>query len=367
MAAMATTGCSDSAPRQAMNIIIPIGGFGSRFKAEGYRFPKPLINIQGRAMLFWLIDRLEFVPGDILWIPVREEICTTFDFPRLLKKEYPDLDTRIIPLHFDTRGAVETLYIATGYMTDQQLKRRTISLDCDTLYFADVLSMARELPPQFGAVVNFIDQGNLPVFSYVITDKDGLITEIQEKKAISNIANTGAYVFSSAATLRTCASQLLDGDTNQMDEFYSSSLISEMIAKKTPFMGIRISTSDFVCLGTPSQLREFQKTLHASPYCTTPRRFCFDLDSTLVTIPRVLGDYTTCDPIEKNIRLVRQLKESGHHIIIQTARRMSTHKGNLGAIIADVGKLTLNQLEAFSIPYDEIFFGEWLCSWTFLN
>jgi len=29
----------------SINIIIPMGGIGSRFRNEGYRFPKPLINI----------------------------------------------------------------------------------------------------------------------------------------------------------------------------------------------------------------------------------------------------------------------------------------------------------------------------------
>ena len=30
---------------EGINVIIPMGGIGSRFRNEGYRFPKPLINI----------------------------------------------------------------------------------------------------------------------------------------------------------------------------------------------------------------------------------------------------------------------------------------------------------------------------------
>ena len=37
---------------------------------------------------------------------------------------------------------------------------------------------------------------------------------------------------------------------------------------------------------------------------------------------------------------------------------MKTHKGNIGGIIADVGKITLDTLERFNIPYDEILFGK---------
>ena len=39
-----------------MNIIIPIGGKGERFKKENYRQPKPLIPIFEKPMLFYLLD-----------------------------------------------------------------------------------------------------------------------------------------------------------------------------------------------------------------------------------------------------------------------------------------------------------------------
>jgi histidinol phosphatase-like enzyme len=48
------------------------------------------------------------------------------------------------------------------------------------------------------------------------------------------------------------------------------------------------------------------------------RRFSFDLDGTLVTLPKVAGDYSTVEPIESNIELVKELHKSGNYIIIQT-------------------------------------------------
>ena len=58
-------------------------------------------------------------------------------------------------------------------------------------------------------------------------------------------------------------------------------------------------------------------------------RFCFDLDGTLVTPPRDPSDWSSVEPIEKNIELVRQLRRVGHHIIIQTSRGMRAHSGNV--------------------------------------
>lgn len=95
----------------------------------------------------------------------------------------------------------------------------------------------------------------------------------------------------------------------------------------------------FTCVGTPRQLSTFLHTLVEKPelvkVCNTDpdirlpaltsdrqqRRFCWDLDGTLVTPPAVTGDYSTVKPIMRNVELVRQLYAAGHYIIIATARR----------------------------------------------
>jgi capsule biosynthesis phosphatase len=118
------------------------------------------------------------------------------------------------------------------------------------------------------------------------------------------------------------------------------------------FSSIGITNSHHV-LGTPQQIIEFSKY-----YPTESKRFVFDLDNTLVTFPTIVGDYTSVKPIPKTINYLRNLKKQGHHIIIYTARRMRTHGSNVGAIIADIGEITMNTLKEFDIPYDELFFGK---------
>ena len=87
-------------------------------------------------------------------------------------------------------------------------------------------------------------------------------------------------------------------------------------------------------------------------------RVCFDLDNTLVTYPTVPGDYRTVRPIHRMIELVRKMKADGHTIIIHTARRMETHKYNVGSVIRDIGPVTFQTLSDFDIPCDEILFGK---------
>jgi capsule biosynthesis phosphatase len=87
-------------------------------------------------------------------------------------------------------------------------------------------------------------------------------------------------------------------------------------------------------------------------------RVCFDLDNTLVTYPVIPNDYATVKPIKKMIDLAKKLHSDGHTIIVHTARRMLTHKNNIGAVIKDIGPITFKTLEDFSIPYHELIFGK---------
>ena len=87
-------------------------------------------------------------------------------------------------------------------------------------------------------------------------------------------------------------------------------------------------------------------------------RICFDLDNTLVTYPTIINDYTSVKPIIKNINLLNMLKNKGHEIIIYTARRMTTHNNNIGKVIKDIALTTINTLEKYNIPYDELIFGK---------
>lgn len=193
------------------------------------------------------------------------------------------------------------------------------NLPGDTIYWADILTHVRNLPLAHGAVFYFPDDGHKPIFSYIKTSstpsENGLIVDIQEKKAISNKANTGAYVFATASLLQSWAAKSIDAKANKSEvgEYYTSQLIGMMIFEgKLPFLGIPLEIKDFSCVGTPEQLQDLLLQLRSEGKKSQvqKRRFCFDLDMTLVGVPAVAGDYKTCPPIWKNIKLVQQLHKA---------------------------------------------------------
>lgn len=87
-------------------------------------------------------------------------------------------------------------------------------------------------------------------------------------------------------------------------------------------------------------------------------RICIDLDGVICELRGENENYKDLNPIDGAINKINKLKREGHYIIIYTARRMKTHKANQGKIIADIGKITLDWLEKYDIPYDEIYFGK---------
>ncbi|MGA5691411.1 capsular biosynthesis protein [Cytobacillus pseudoceanisediminis] len=87
-------------------------------------------------------------------------------------------------------------------------------------------------------------------------------------------------------------------------------------------------------------------------------RIVVDLDGTICELKREGQGYEDVLPLPNAISSLRGLKDQGHEIIIYTARNMRTYEGNLGKVIANIGKITLDWLEKYEVPYDEVVFGK---------
>jgi capsule biosynthesis phosphatase len=329
-----------------MNIIIPIGGIGQRFKDEGYDTPKPLISVLGKPMIYKVIDNLKIESTDKIHIVYHNHL-KEFNFETLVKFWFPNKNISFISLDYLTKGASETVLKGLETFTPDELKENVLILDCDTFYNEDIISKYKSCDNK-NVVFYFNDTTSEPIFSY-ITLKNNIVTDIKEKNKISDNANTGAYGFESGEILKKYCSSVLNLDK----EPYISYIYNQMIVDGSTIQGSEIK--DFHCVGTPLQLKVY---CNQNKDKASELRVCFDLDNTLVTHPTIPGDYSSVLPIQRNIDYLKLLKLLGHTIIIYTARRMKTHKGNVGAIIADIGKVTFESLDKFGIPYDEIHFGK---------
>jgi capsule biosynthesis phosphatase len=330
-----------------MNIVIPIGGIGQRFKDEGYLMPKPLINVLGKPMIYKVINSLNLDKDDNIYIVYNNQLKEC-NFENLVKFYFPKKNIKFISLDHVTKGASETILYGLNEMPVKELEKEFLILDCDTFYEEDILDQYRKSNNK-NMIFYFEDKQTNPIFSYIKLDSNEWVIDIKEKVKISNWANTGAYGFHTGRTLKQYIEKLSGIST----ETYTSYVYQEMLKDNLVIKGQQVSK--FSCVGTPLQLQIYcNKNKHNSE----PLRVCFDFDNTLVSYPTIPGDYYSVEPIQRNINFLKLLHSLGHTIIIYTARRMKTHGGNVGRVVADISRVTLDTLDKFDIPYDEIYFGK---------
>ena len=87
-------------------------------------------------------------------------------------------------------------------------------------------------------------------------------------------------------------------------------------------------------------------------------RIVVDLDGVLCPIRREEEAYGDLEPVLGAVEAIERLRAAGHYIIIQTARNMATQESNVGRVLKNIGKVTLDWLEQHGIDYDEIHFGK---------
>jgi capsule biosynthesis phosphatase len=346
-----------------LNIIIPLGGKGERFSKSGYQKSKPLIKVLGKEIIFWTIDclNIEFIRN--IYIPYNSKLVE-YNFDQILVNRYPNINFKFLPLKSQTSGASESILKIIEIINENEKKYPFICLDGDNFYLTDVISIYLKNSKN-NAIFTIEDKySNSDCFSFLQIDDNNRILRIEEKKKINNYINTGCYCFQNGEILFDACRYVVENYSTQ--ECYLSQTITYLLNKGFEFYSNIIPIDDWICLGTPLQIKMFCNSLPMKKATEKTKqnlliptyRFCFDLDNTLVTSPRKKGDYTTVEPINSNIIFLNFLKKMGHTIIIHTARRMKTHNGDINKVKMDIEIITIETLRKFNIEYDELIFGK---------
>lgn len=267
-----------------MDIIIPLGGKGERFSKENYAEPKPLVSVLDQPLISHLLDRLckWTRDTDMIYI-VYSPMLEGHNFREIMNARYGDR-VSLVRLEKDyTSGATET--VALGMQSIMHSRshdipdRPCVLLDGDAFYTIDILPMVRSsVFNGHGAIISFIEQGPGELnaygpFSYLQVSLDGTITNIVEKRRVTRNAVCGLYAFTSGKDLITYCNKALSSGNSISGEYYTSCVVQSMINDGHIFDNVPINNENFVCLGTPEQLRE---------YTNRVRGYLFDMDGTLV-------------------------------------------------------------------------------------
>src|SRR3989338_3924700 len=86
-----------------------------------------------------------------------------------------------------------------------------------------------------------------------------------------------------------------------------------------------------------------------------------DLDGTLCETKTEHQDYADVHPREAVVQKLREYREQGFYVIVDSSRNMNTFEGNMEKINAITRKIILEWLDKHDIPYDEVHVGRPWC------
>jgi len=320
-----------------MKYILLCGGIGIR--NNQYSLPKPMNYVNGKHLIEYIVSS---IPSDEIYI-IYNILLEEYHIKEVLINKFKTKQFHFASIPFLTRGAVETGYIGL----------QSFSLEDENILFID--NDNYHIFPLFPSTLNhsFIGYGHnydKQNFSF-ITIKNKHVTNIEEKNKISDNYCCGLYGFKNKESFMNLAKDMIHANQKTKNEFYFSQIYKILLERNEPILSFFVEKTTH--LGTYQELLNESTSLPKKQL-----RICFDLDNTLVTYPTIPGDYSTVQPINKNIHLLRDLKSQGHEIIIHTARRMETHKNDLGKVMKDIARITFQTLDDLNICYDEILFGK---------
>lgn len=315
---------------EKINLILPMNGIGLRFRQDNYYTPKPLINVLGKPMIFWLLDNLDLKLLDKIVIPYTSQL-DDFNFQNLLRTRYKEIEIIFISLRYKTSGPVETIQLGLNYIEDNT---NIVVMDCDNFYNDNILELYQESNNK-NVIFYSIDENQIPYFSYIVLDSKDSVVNIKEKQKISNNANTGIYCFENKKLLKEYIDKCV---SVEKEEYFVSDLYALMIVDNINVTGIKID--DFNCLGTPVQLKIFCENNNVST-----KTFCCEINNLLFTGIELDQNQLLGRPIIENIETINGLYEMGHIINLMANYDLKNHKNKL-----------IELLKFHNIKYSELIF-----------
>ena len=232
-----------------MNVLIPMAGAGSRFEQAGYTFPKPLIEVNGKPMIQVVVENLN-IDAKHIFI-VQKEHYEKYNLKYLLNL-ITDNNCEIVQVDGITEGAACTTLLAKQFIDNDEplvMANSDQFLEWNSNEFMYSM-IADDID---GGIVSF--EATHPKWSFAKLGEDGFVTEVAEKKPISNVATVGVYYWSKGSDYVKYAEQMINKDIRTNNEFYVCPVYNEAIGdnKKVKVFPIEKMWG----LGTPEDLNNF--------------------------------------------------------------------------------------------------------------
>jgi NDP-sugar pyrophosphorylase family protein len=243
-----------------MQIVIPMSGFGERFRRAGYSVPKPLIEVEGKPIIGHVIDMF---PGetDFVFICNQDHLNEPkYNMESILKKLCPT--GRVVGIAPHKLGPVHAVLQVEEMFSNEV---QTIVNYCDfTCYwdwhhfkkFVKSSGCVGAIPSYKGFHPHTLGSTN---YAYML-ESDGWVKDIQEKQPYTDnrmdeFASSGTYYFSSGRVMKEAFRQQLEDGLDLNGEFYVSLAYKKLLQQNNPIAIYPLQ--HFMQWGTPEDVAEY--------------------------------------------------------------------------------------------------------------
>jgi len=237
-----------------VQVVIPMAGAGSRFAVKGFSAPKPLIDIDGKPMIQWVIENMNLKDAKYIFIVRKSHLDNPrWDLINTLSRIAPDC--HILSTDTLTEGPACSVLLARNIL-DHNLP--LLIANSDQYLEWNPNAFLYENRNTDGCISTFYQPDpNDKKWSYVNLDDTGFVSEVKEKEPISSNASTGIYYWTKAGDFITYADRMIQKNIRVNNEFYVAPVYNEAIVDGKK---IKIHTCTKMWgLGVPEDLEVFCK------------------------------------------------------------------------------------------------------------
>jgi len=243
-----------------MNLLVLMAGSSQSFYDVGYKYPKPLIEVNGEMIVNKVVLNLKplfEICNKVIFI-IKKEDNKIFHLTNIIKLLIPN--ATVIELEKETAGAACSALLALEYIS---LSEPLIITNGDHIIDKNLKDITLKLQD------NKTDGGVLifnsvhPRWSYVKLSEDESVLEASEKLPISNNATAGFYYFKESGDFSKYTQRMILKGAHVNGAYYICPVFNEMILDHKEIGSLKIDSSHYHSLMSPELVEEYKKYIEA--------------------------------------------------------------------------------------------------------
>ena len=237
-----------------LDVVITMGGLGSRFREAGYNIPKFMIEAKGRSLFEWSmvsLDGYSKYVNQYIFIVMSDPVVNVESFIIQHCKQLGIKNYKIIVIDYLTDGQATTALLASKYWNPNSA---ILIYNIDT--YVEPGQMTYSELKGDGFIPCFEGEGDH--WSFVRLDVSGRVVEIKEKKRISQYSTLGAYYFKSCRLYEQLYTEYYNKGLNSLNgERFVAPLYDYLLSKGGEVFISNVPKEKVHVLGTPFELETF--------------------------------------------------------------------------------------------------------------